>query len=658
MVSSDSYRIAVGLRTMLAAVAFCLFLIASGAVANETKTPGYIGTEACGDCHKEALVDWAPSHHAKAWTLPTPDTILADFENSSFSHKGVQYGFKTEAGAYFVDVTEPDEQPVRYPVVGVAGIAPLQQYLLETAPGQIQSFDVVWDVDKNEWYHLYPDQDLPSDNGLHWTGHYKNWSARCAECHATGFEKNFDAKTKTYASTQEEIGVGCEACHGPGEAHREWALANDSYDPERWANLTTKGFTMDFRAGPEAEIQQCASCHARREPFEAGNPMPGTPFHDAYRLSPLRPGLYHANGQILDEVYVYGSFLQSKMYANGVACTDCHNPHSAERVAEGNAVCTQCHNPAGNSRFPSLRLAEYDDPKHHFHPVDSDGAQCKSCHMIERNYMGIDGRRDHSFRVPRPDLSVETSSPNACNDCHDDKTAGWASETVAEWYPDSRHRGTHFSQVFAPARNNPAENIDGLIGIIEHTELPAIVRASALDLVAQVSTPAIADRIAPSLSDPDPMVRTAAIPVQREAGQVEKPTRLIPLLDDPVRSVRIAAAREFLGMRIARLPDRVTKSLNSAMTEWQRSLQNKTDFPETQMVLAGIGLTTRNMKAALSAFGDAVEMDPQLVQAWTMMVRIHAALGDRQAALDTVAAAIKANPDDISLSLMQADLKQ
>ncbi|MBK0326371.1 hypothetical protein I5535_03600 [Rhodobacteraceae bacterium F11138] len=618
--------------------------------------PEYIGSASCTECHRDQAEDWKDSHHALAWTLPGPDTVLGDFDDARFDHNRLLSRFRRENDQYMIDTDGPDGVTQSYPVAGVAGIAPLQQYLLETEPGRLQSSDLVWDTEKRRWYHLYPDQDLAAGDGLHWTGPYKTWNARCAECHATGYDKSYDAATDSYDSTQAEIGVGCEACHGPGQAHRDWALANGDYDPERWAGLSGTGLTMDFKAGAEAQIQQCAACHARREAFLDGNPVPGTPFQDAYRLSPLRAGLYHADGQIQDEVYVYGSFLQSKMYSKGVACTDCHNPHSGERVASGNAVCTQCHSSAGNTRFPTLPLAEFDDTAHHFHPPDSPGAQCKNCHMVERTYMGIDQRADHSFRVPRPDLSLETGAPNACTDCHDDRTAAWAAETVANWYPDSRHRGPHFSQVFAPARNNPAAQAEGLLEIAEHDGLPAIVRASALDLLIPVATPAIALRSTPLLADPDPLVRASAVPLQRPVP-TEAAANLLPLLRDPMRNVRIAAAREFLGLRIAHMPDDATKALGRAMTEWQQSLYNKADFPETQLVMGGIGLTTRNMPAALSAFGEAVEMDPQLVPAWTMIARIHSALGNRQAALDTLDRAIAVNPDDISLPLLRADLQ-
>ncbi len=643
---------------ILAIALFCLPLSGALAQQDDRETPAYVGSESCAGCHKGETEAWMGSHHQLAWTPPDADHVLGDFNDTSFTLNGVTTRFTTRDGQFFIQSDGPDGEITTWPVAGVAGIAPLQQYLIETEPGKVQSFDVVWDVEQRRWYHLYPDQGLMAADSFHWTGPYKNWNARCAECHATGFEKAYDPASESYSSTQAGIGVGCESCHGPGEAHRDWALANGTYDPDRWAGLSDSALTMDFTAGAEAQIQQCAGCHSRREAFLDGNPLPGTPYHDAYRLSPLRPGLYHPDGQILDEVYVYGSFLQSRMYAEGVACTDCHDPHTAQRIAEDNTLCTQCHSPAGNERFPTLKLAEYDDPSHHFHPTGSEGAQCKTCHMIERDYMGIDGRRDHSFRVPRPDLTVETRAPNACTDCHADQTAKWAADRVAEWYPEGRQTQPHFSQVMAAGRIDTVGQIEGLLGIALHDGLPAIVRASAMDLLAPVSSPAIAAETEPALSDPDPQVRVAAVALQRGAPQTDLAQRLVPLLSDPVRAVRIATAREFLALRIAHMPADTTSALNSAMTEWQRSIRNKMDFPEMQMVMGGIGLTTRNMMAALSAFGEAVDMDPQMIEAWTMIVRIHAALGNRDAALAALDEAIAANPDEVSLSLMRADLAE
>ena len=624
--------------------------------ADELSPPSYVGTETCIGCHQEQGEAWKDSHHALAWTRPEEKAVLGDFADTNFEHKGVITRFSRDGESFYVETEGSDGEQRRFDVEGVAGVAPLQQYIVATDEGHLQALDVAWDAELGRWYHLYPEQELAPGNGLHWTGAYKSWNARCAECHATGYQKNYDPKTGRYDSTQAEIGVGCEACHGPGEAHVAWT-EDKTIDPARWSRLTEKGFTINFaQTSAEAEIQQCAGCHARREPLDDGNPLPGTDFHDAYRLAFLREGLYHADGSIQDEVYVYGSFLQSKMYARDVRCSDCHEPHQAGLRAEGNTLCTQCHSLGDNARFPSLQPAAYDDPSHHFHEPGSEGAACKSCHMIERRYMGIDGRRDHSFRIPRPDLSDETGAPNACTDCHQDRDASWAADEIAERFPESTRRGQHFSQTFAAARRNPQAINEELLTIAEDNDAAGIVRATALDLLSPVADPGTAARAAMLLRDADPLVRLAAVPVQRGAEESDRVKRLVPVLNDPRKAVRIAAAREFLDAPLSNLSSDSIDVVQNAMREWQASLLAKTDFPETHMAIGGAALVQRNTQAAEHAFREAVRLDPQLVQGWIMIARILAVTGDADDALNALDEALVANPSDQNLTSLRDQL--
>ncbi|MEM9309020.1 MAG: multiheme c-type cytochrome [Pseudomonadota bacterium] len=635
-------------------ICLILLLVCAPSIAiGQTSSATYVGSNACRACHAEAADAWVSSHHAKAWTAPTGENIVADFNDTEFRHDGTLTRFRTEDGRYFVTVTEKDGVTTDYPVHSVAGIEPLQQYLLETEPGRLQSFDVVWDTKAQRWYHLYPDQDLPPSDALHWTGPYKNWNARCAECHATGYEKNYNRQARTYRSLAQEIGVGCEACHGPGSAHLDWATGK-APDPSV-TGLTDIGLTMDFNAGAEATIQQCATCHSRREAFLNGNPEPGTAFADAYNLALLRPGLYHPDGQILEEVYVYGSFLQSKMYAQGVSCSNCHEPHSARLLAEGNGICTQCHSPAGNPAFPTLALKNYDNPRHHFHVADSAGAQCKNCHMIERVYMGVDGRRDHSFRIPRPDLSLDTVSPNACTDCHDDRSSAWAAAAVEEWYPDSTHRGPHFGQVLAAAQRDVVAARNALVTLAEDRTEPGIVRATATWLLEQSINPALAESLAPLLDDPDPAVRTAAVGLHLPLPPDAKADLLTDALDDPTRAVRIETTKTLLNVPPYLLEPTARQKLQAAAREWQNSAANNADFPEIHLVLGGSALMMRNLPFATGAFREALRLDPQREEAWVMLVRLAEATDGPRAAQLVLGEALSHLPGSDQLNAMRSD---
>jgi predicted CXXCH cytochrome family protein len=615
-------------------------------------TPDYVGSAACAACHAEVSADWNGSDHARAWTLPDESTVLGDFDNATFTHAGQMTRFLRDGDRFLVETEGPDGVRRAYDVVGVAGIDPLQQYLLSPEPGRIQAYDIAWDVEGARWYPVFPDQPAPAGEGFHWTGPYKNWDGRCAECHATGYARNYSPATDSFAPQMAEIGVGCESCHGPGAAHVAWAADPDP--PPLSAALApvglTVGLTVDLGASQDAEVMQCLTCHSRREAMADGNPVPGSNYHDAFSISLLRPGLYHPDGTILDEVFEGGSFLQSKMNAMGVRCSDCHDPHRADLVADGNAVCTQCHSPAGNARFPSLPLRVFDGPDHHFHPEGSAGAQCVSCHMIERTYMGVDERRDHSFRIPRPDLAG-TGSPDACTDCHTDRTAAWAAAEIAARFPGGAHRTSHFASAFAAARFSPQPDATNLLDIAVATGLPGIVRATALELVGDAVGDEIVGRIVPLLADPDPLVRAAAAVALRPVPPDERLALLRPLLSDPLRSVRHAAVRALLDA--VALPEASSDpAFTAALAEWQSALSRRADFPETHLQIGGAALTMRNFELALAAFRRAVSLDPQLVDAWSVVVRLQAAMGDQDGAAQSLARALRANPQNLTLQAL------
>lgn len=626
---------------------------AISAAAQEDPEPAsgparYLGSETCISCHEDQAEAWAGSHHALAWTPADSDHVLADFDGTEFSHDGVGYAFRIQDGGYFVSVTEPDGSARTHRIHSVAGVAPLQQFLIETRPGQLQSFDVVWDVEQGGWFHLYPDQHLPPGDGLHWSGPYKNWNARCAECHATGYDRNYGARTKIYRSELIETGVGCEGCHGPGSNHAALTRAGNEAGP---------GY--GFKPGllePGLMMQQCASCHSRREALTGGTPLPGTEFHETYNLAWLRPGLYHPDGQILDEVYVWGSFLQSKMNAKGVTCLNCHEAHSAELKAEGNAVCAQCHSPAGNPDFPTLRKADYSSGQHSRHAEGSDGAQCVSCHMIERTYMGNDGRRDHSFRIPRPDLGALTGSPDACTDCHQGRSQDWAAGQIAKWFPDPSRRGAHYGTVFASARTAPQEVPDDLMAIAQDSSQPGLVRATALYLLRPAQTAALSDLAAELLQDGDPLVQAAAAGMQSGRPPAERAARLLPMLQTAPLMLRIAIARALLDVPPETLSPSQAAQLAAAMRDWQRSLSTRLDYPETHMVLGGMAMQMRNLPAAQAAFGQAVRLDPQRADAWQTLVRVTAAAEGQAAALRIARRGLQEIPQDQGLRQLEAEL--
>ncbi|HEY3186987.1 MAG TPA: cytochrome c3 family protein, partial [Solirubrobacteraceae bacterium] len=364
----------------------------------------------------------------------TEASVRGDFDGTEFARDGVMSRFLRRDGKFVVQTDGADGKITDFPVAYTFGVAPLQQYLIEQPGGRLQGLTIAWDTERRRWFHLYPDEKTPPGDVLHWTGRYQGWNAMCASCHSTNLEKHYDARADRYATTWSEINVSCQSCHGPGERHA--AAARPGGDG-----------LVDVKP---REIEVCAPCHARRAELRAA-PVPGEPLYDDYLPALLTTDLYHADGQQLGEVYEYGSYRQSRMYQAGVRCTDCHDPHRLTLVADGNALCVRCHQGAPDTqRFPGLRAKSYDSPEHHFHAAGSPGALCVNCHMPARTYMVIDARRDHSIRIPRPDLTVKIGTPNACSGCHSDRTPAWATDAIARRYgPD---RAPHYGEALAAGR--------------------------------------------------------------------------------------------------------------------------------------------------------------------------------------------------------------
>ena len=468
----------------------------------------YVADAQCGDCHAKATEAWRGSHHQRAMEVANAQTVLGDFANTKFTHRGATTAFAQRDGKYYITMEGSDGKPAEFEVKYTFGVAPLQQYLVEFPGGRLQAPTVAWDTQKKRWFALYPDDRHAPDDPLHSTGRYQNWNMMCSECHSTDLRRNYDAKADTYDTKWAEVNVGCQACHGPGSAHVAWAKTAAGRDA-KGLDAQTLGLVVDFRGNDSRyQVETCAPCHSRRQRLTDAE-LPGKPFLDNYHPALLREGLYHADGQQQDEVYVWGSFLQSRMYAQGVRCTDCHDPHGLGLKAKGNALCAQCHQPAGNPRFPTLAKKDYDNEAHHHHAPGSPGASCASCHMPAKNYMVIDARPDHSFRIPRPDLSVKIGTPNACNGCHDGKTPQWAVDAVAQWFGPNRRQEPLFGEVFAAARRGAPAALSGLDAIVADRAQPAIVRASALDLARLYG--AAGSRLAiRAKNDPDALVRAAA----------------------------------------------------------------------------------------------------------------------------------------------------
>ena len=591
------------------------------------KKVSYVGSPACARCHEKEHQQWSDSHHDQAMQLATTETVLGNFHNEVFEYYGIRSTFTKKDDKFFVQTDGPDGKLAEFEITHTFGIDPLQQYLVTFSDGRLQALGIAWDSrSKNEggqrWFHLYPNEPITHDDPLHWTKPNQTWNYMCADCHSTNVRKKFTLQDHRYNTTWSDMNVGCEACHGPGSNHIRWA-DNNQAGQESPGTDGQYGFSHALTTATD-EINTCARCHARRSILAEGY-VAGRPFYDFYRPALLENGLYHADGQILDEVYVYGSFLQSKMYQKGVRCTDCHHPHTTRLKTSGNATCTRCHQPQPPSRFPTLQSKNYDSSAHHFHPTDSSGSRCSACHMPSKQYMVIDERHDHSFRIPRPDLSVELGTPNACNSCHAKKSFQWAAERIADWY---KHEPLpHFANTVNEGRQGKLLAETPLTALSVDTDMPDIVRATALSLLQRYGKPISRDAIAKGLHDTNPLIRLAAL---RGAERLRPETRwqlAHHLLTDAVYSVKIETGRILAPVDPASLSPSQKDILDSAISEYLATQKLNADRPEAHTNLGLIYSQTRKPAKAQQAYESALDLDPQWIPALVNLADLYRAQG-------------------------------
>jgi hypothetical protein len=598
-----STGVRIGLAAALALALGAPPSVAADPAPNASPPPAatYVGSQTCAPCHGKEVDAWRGSDHDLAMQPATRRTVLGDFAHGKLSAGGVVSTFYEHGDTLGVHTVGPGGKVADFPVPYTFGVRPLQQYLIPLAGGRMQAFGIAWDARPKgqggqHWFDLHPDQKLVPGDPLHWTGIDQTWNYQCADCHSTALRKSYDAQSRSYATAWSELSVGCEACHGPASNHLAWASKDAAARPAGDMGLAVRfderagaAWTIDAatgnatRAKPRVtrrEIETCGRCHARRGQFSDAW-RPGEPLGDAFRVALLDPGLYYPDGQQRDEVYTYGSFLQSLMYARGVTCSDCHEPHAAKTRAAGNAVCAQCH-----------ATSKYDAAAHTHHPAGSAAAQCVSCHMPARTYMVVDPRHDHGFRVPRPDRSAALGVPNPCNGCHTKETPEWAAEAIAKWFPQRRPgfqtfaEGLHAGDVGAPGAQDMLARI-----ATDHGQSP-IARASAAQRLGRFLTSRTVGSLGETLGDTEPLVRASAV---RALAPLPAPLRvqLLPrLLDDPVREVRIETARALAGDGETALPAPRRAAFDRALAECVASERFNADRPEGQSALADLAAGT------------------------------------------------------------------
>ncbi|MDN3699285.1 multiheme c-type cytochrome [Vibrio cortegadensis] len=633
-----------------------LSMLSFNGYANEQASLAtYVGSEACIDCHSEEVEAWQGSHHDMAMKHATDETVLGDFNDQTVTHDKKPNRFFRKGDEFWVNIEGPDGQFKNYKISYTFAFEPLQQYMVEFEDGRVQLIPFAWDSrTKDEggqrWFHLYPD--TTNTDEFYWTNSGQNWNFMCADCHSTNLEKNYDSASNTYNTTWSEINVGCEACHGPASEHVDQAQSARANGGKGAPVSAHYGFDRDlsksvkewiYQEGNSTlqpkdiihtnQVQTCAQCHSRRTQLnETGDHVNGS-FFDKYRLSLITPELYHNDGQIYDEDYVYGSFLQSVMAEKGVTCTNCHDPHTAELKIAEEAVCSQCH-----------IASEYTPEKHTFHEANTEASQCTTCHMPETTYMEVDPRRDHSWHIPRPDISQHIQTPNVCTSCHEDQTDQWADKQIGEWFPDSKYRNQqHFAVAFYADSIGHRGAEDALAYSAQDSSLSNIIRASSLERLGGNTGKNTLISLARAVKHDDEMIRLGVVQGSSGFPFTDRWQILEPLLKDSVLSIRSETAGALVRYWGEMNPLQKDQ-IKPALEEYIEIQQFNADRGFGRTNLGNVYRDLGQHDKAIEFYLGAIEIEPYFENSYANLADLYRALGDEPKALATLKQGIQAQP--------------
>jgi predicted CXXCH cytochrome family protein len=592
----------------------------------DLSSPQWVEEAQCAKCHAAAFADWQGSHHQIAMQPATEQSVLGDFSGQQVNSDTESTQFLRQGDEYVIRTPDAGGHPADFKVAYTFGIEPLQQYLLEMPGGRLQAHGMAWDTQKQSWFHLYQGQGLDHLDPLHWTGTQQNANFMCIECHASDFKRNYDPVTDTFASRSQALGVGCQSCHGPASAHLGWAVSDAAGKAanESESRIGSMGFAESHGGSSAQEVEVCARCHSRRASLDDGY-LHGNELMDDFLPSILSADLYEVDGKIKDEVFEYGSFKQSKMYAAGVACSDCHNPHSGELRASGNGVCTQCHNSNAQPiraaiQGSGLRAKNYDSPAHHNHPIGSAGAQCINCHMPGKLYMTNDLRHDHSFTSPNPVQALELGHTDACLGCHQNVAPEQLVEQFLAQYPDAESRDGGYASDLAAARTGKPGAAAALFRQLDREDQPSIRVATLLSELPRYPSLIALQQLASALQHSDPIVRVAAVnSLPSLANESQLVDLLAPLATDPIRAVRLAVA-----WQLAQLPLSIRSGLpvwSALQTEYEQVQSNLLERAEAHFNLAMLYQLSGRENQVEAALRDSLKRDPAFFPALIMQAQ-------------------------------------
>jgi len=429
---------------------------------------GYVGSKTCRSCHEDQFESWHRSYHRTMTQIAAPDTVKADFHNLALTNDGTRFVLSQKSNEFWVHMEriapasfgEPSPEALDVRVGLVTGSHHMQVFWVPGGAGNMQvGFPFTWLLPEKRWVPRNSTFVRPP-NIAHRS---EVWNVVCSRCHATGIEPRVDSAARTMDTRAGELGIACEACHGPAQRHVEARLAarkNNAPAPD--AQTLRSEIVHPRKIDPRRASQVCGFCHSMKwfdrseawlqhgfryrpgDDLEQTTPIirpsqvetiPGLEDYLA-RNPDLLGDFFWPDGMVRVSGRDYNGLLESPCYKGGrFSCLSCHSLHESDpddqlsTRGKDNQACLQCHD-----RF----RAESEVTAHTRHQPGSSGSQCYNCHMPHTTYGVLKAIRSHQVSSPRVADQLATGRPNACNLCHLDKPLAWTADWLGRWFGQSQ----------------------------------------------------------------------------------------------------------------------------------------------------------------------------------------------------------------------------
>jgi tetratricopeptide (TPR) repeat protein len=604
----------------------------------------FTGSESCRECHENFYQLWEPSYHGQAM-MPVDSAFIAKHKlpnSEPINVEGNQFSVEFKDSTMMMYERNGDELLNTYKILWAMGGHNVYCFLTPLEKGKLQNIPLAFDANRKQWFN-YPEagirhfnDEYPDDEALPWRDAMFTFNTGCYSCHISQLSTNFELETETYHTTWREPGINCETCHGPASEHiRIFRNLKEGEEPEDIGLIVTTHFTQ------EQHNASCSPCHAKMSPITPSY-MPGDKYFDNYNLTTLEDRDFYPDGRDLGENYTLTGWMMNPcIQESELHCVTCHTSSGRDRNKDNpNNSCTQCH-----SDIAADMVA------HTMHKPE-DGLTCLSCHTPKREFVGHFLRSDHSFRPPMPEATIKFGSPNACNQCHNDKTPEWANKIVkARPNGNYQEETLKWAQLIKEARDSEWKNVDKMFDFIDNSSTNEVVTNSFIRLLGNYPGEDKTEVLLRALNHSSELVRSSAAYGLQGYFSDEVKTALLEACQDEIRLVRIQAANALTAFPADELTAEQKVIFEKAEKEYVTSMTARLDNWSNHYNLGIYHQNKGNANEALKSYETAARLYPESLMPLINSSVLYSYLGNNAKAEDNLKKVIELDADNEAANL-------